>query len=111
MFGLFLQHHEVAFIHYIYNTIMNIADENNNLLQRLLVWREKHIKDKQFILILSFIVGICTALAAYVLKFLVEYIKEFLTNNFDSTGANWLYLVYPVGGYFLMISLIGKKAR
>ena len=46
---------------------MNIADENNNLLQHLLVWREKHIKDKQFILILSFIGGIVTALAAYVL--------------------------------------------
>ena len=90
---------------------MNIADENNNLLQRLLVWREKHIKDKQFILILSFIVGICTALAAYVLKFLVEYIKEFLTDNFDSTGANWLYLVYPVVGIFLTSLFIRKIVR
>ena len=90
---------------------MNIADENNNLLQRLLVWREKHIKDKQFILILSFIVGICTALAAYVLKFLVEYIKEFLNDNFDSTGANWLYLVYPVVGIFLTSLFIRKIVR
>lgn len=90
---------------------MNIADENNNLLQRLLVWREKHIKDRQFILILSFIVGICTALAAYVLKFLVEYIKEFLTDNFDSTGANWLYLVYPVIGIFLTSLFIRKIVR
>lgn len=90
---------------------MNIADENNNLLQRLLVWREKHIKDRQFILLLSFIVGICTALAAYVLKFLVEYIKEFLTENFDSTGANWLYLVYPVVGIFLTSLFIRKIVR
>ena len=35
------------------------------------------------------------------LKFLVEWIKEFLTENFDSTGVNWLYLVYPVFGIFL----------
>ena len=40
-------------------------------------------------------------LEAWFLKFLVEWIKEFLTENFDSTGVNWLYLVYPVFGIFL----------
>ena len=64
-------------------------------------WRERHINDKQFVLILSFLVGVCTALAACLLKFLVEWIKEFLTENFDSTGSNWLYLVYPVIGILL----------
>ncbi len=90
---------------------MKIADETNNFLQNLLVWREKHIKDKQFVLILSFLVGIFTALAAYVLKFLVEYIKEFLTENFDTTGANWLYLVYPVVGIFVTGLFIRKIVR
>ena len=75
--------------------------EKFSFLQSFLKWREKHITDKQFILILSFLVGIFTALAAFVLKFLVEYIKEFLTENFDTTGANWLYLVYPVAGIFI----------
>ena len=75
--------------------------EKFSFLQSFLKWREKHITDKQFILILSFLVGIFTALAAFVLKFLVEYIKEFLTENFDTTGANWLYLVYPVIGIFI----------
>ena len=90
---------------------MKIADETNNFLQNLLVWREKHIKDKQFVLILSFLVGIFTALAAYVLKFLVDYIKEFLTENFDTTGANWLYLVYPVVGIFVTGLFIRKIVR
>ena len=76
-------------------------DEKQNLFQRLLLWREKNVKDKHFILVLSFAVGILTALAATLLKFLIEYIKHFLTENFDSTGANWLYLVYPVVGIFL----------
>ena len=58
---------------------MKIVDEKFNLLQRFISWREKHITDKQFILVLSLLVGLFTALAAYVLKFLVEYIKEFLT--------------------------------
>lgn len=87
---------------------MKTTDEKNNFLQNLLLWREKHIKDKQFVLLLSFLVGIFTALAAYILKFLVEYIKEFLTENFDTTGANWLYLVYPVVGIFVTGLFIRK---
>lgn len=90
---------------------MKTTDEKNNFLQNLLLWREKHIKDKQFVLLLSFLVGIFTALAAYILKFLVEYIKEFLTENFDTTGANWLYLVYPVVGIFVTGLFIRKIVR
>ncbi len=86
-------------------------DEKLNWFQRFIHWREKHITDKQFTLILSFLVGIFTALAAYLLKFIVEYIKEFLTNSFDSTGANWLYLVYPVVGIFITSLFIRKIVR
>lgn len=80
-------------------------------LQKFAMWREHHITNKQFILMLSLFVGICTAVFAWVLKFLVEYIKEFLTENFDSTGANWLYLVYPVVGIFLTGLFIRKVVR
>lgn len=90
---------------------MKTTDEKNGFLQRLLVWREKHIKDKQFVLMLSLLVGIFTALSAYILKFLVGYIKTFLTENFDSTGANWLYLVYPVVGIFVTGLFIRKIVR
>ena len=76
-------------------------EEKKSLLQRFNEWREKKISLKQFVLILSFVVGILTALAACLLKHLIEWIKEFLTENFDITGVNWLYLVYPVIGIFL----------
>ena len=55
-------------------------DDKKNLFQQLLLWREKKIKDKHFVLVLSFMVGILTALAASLLKFLIEYIKHFLGN-------------------------------
>ena len=71
------------------------------ILKAFTQWREKNIKEKQFILILSFVVGILTALAAFVLKLLIHYIQSFLTNNFDTTEANYLYLVYPVVGIFI----------
>lgn len=75
--------------------------EKISLLQRFTMWREQYIKEKHFILVLSFMVGIFTALAALILKYLIHLIQDFLTNNFSATGANLLYLVYPVVGIFL----------
>ena len=72
-----------------------------NWLQRFLSWREKNVKEKRFILVLSFLVGVFTALAALLLKVLIHWIQEFLTDNFNATEANYLYLVYPVVGIFL----------
>lgn len=90
---------------------MELAEEKIGFLERFINWRVKHIKDRQFILILSFLVGIFTALAAYILKFLVEYIKEFLTENFNPMEADWMYLVYPVVGIFLTGLFIRKVVR
>lgn len=78
---------------------MNINQAN--LLQNFFNWRKAHIPEKRFILILSFLVGIFTAMAALILKMLIHTIQNFLTENFDTTEANYLYLVYPVVGIFL----------
>lgn len=68
---------------------------------QLLLWRENNIKEKHFILFLSLLVGIFTALAALLLKWLIHLIQNFLTNNFSSTEANYQYLIYPVVGIFI----------
>ena len=75
--------------------------DHKEWIKRLLIWRERNIKEKRFILILSFLVGIFTAFAALILKMLIHWIQNFLTENFDTTEANYLYLVYPVVGIFL----------
>ena len=89
---------------------MKVVDEKNSLLQGFLRWRERHIKDKQFVLILSFLVGICTALAACLLKFLVEYIKEFLTENFDSFYRSKLVVLGVSGGRYLPDRTVHSKS-
>lgn len=81
--------------------------EKQSLLQCCIKWRENNIKEKQFILILSFLVGIFTAMAALILKFLIHEIQNFLTENFNATEANYLYLVYPVIGIFLRVCSCG----
>ncbi|MBE6287088.1 MAG: chloride channel protein [Mediterranea massiliensis] len=76
------------------------TQDKKNLMQRFIVWREKNIKEKHFILVLSFMVGVLTALAALLLKTLIHFIQNFLTENFNVTEANYLYLLYPVVGIF-----------
>ena len=48
--------------------------EKISLIQHFIHWREDHIKEKQFILILSFLAGIFTAIAALILKNFIHWI-------------------------------------
>ena len=57
---------------------MNIGEVYN----RIHLWRKENIKERHFLLFTCFIVGILTALAAYLLKLAIHFIELFLTNNF-----------------------------
>lgn len=72
-----------------------------DLFYKFLLWREKNIKEKTFILIISFIVGICTALAAILLKNMIHGIQHFLIDNTAIDEANFWLLLYPVIGILL----------
>ena len=69
--------------------------------ERLHEWRQQHISDKMFLLILAFLVGFFAAVAAFVLHAFINQIAMLLTSSFTKSGANWLYLVYPVVGIWL----------
>lgn len=68
---------------------------------KIVLWRTAHIKDRQFMLLLALLIGVLTALAGVLLKWLIGQIEHLLTNQFSITGANWPYLVYPVVGIFI----------
>lgn len=68
---------------------------------KLILWREKRIKESNFILILSFVVGLLTAAAALILKWMIHAIQLLLTSTFSVDKANYLYLLYPAIGIFL----------
>ncbi|MBO5611135.1 MAG: chloride channel protein [Prevotella sp.] len=70
-------------------------------LNKFINWREKHISDRQFILVLSLLVGFFAAVAAFVLHWLIDKIEWILTSRFSITSFNWLYLVFPVVGIYL----------
>jgi CIC family chloride channel protein len=78
-----------------------MGKKKNKWFYAALLWREKHIRERYFILILSFVIGICTALSAVVLKETIRLIQETLTGNADITKANYFYLIYPIVGILL----------
>ena len=63
-----------------------------------LVWKNKNVKEQHFILFISFLIGLSTAIAAFILKALIDFIQHMLTVNFSLVNANYLYLIYPVIG-------------
>lgn len=65
----------------------------------------------RLVIALSLVVGLFTGLAAFVLKFLVEEIEDLLTEGFDATQMNWLYLVYPAVGILLTSLFIRHVVR
>lgn len=78
-----------------------IDTENQTLFQRILAWREEHVSERMFILILAFFVGFFSAVAAWLLHKIITQIELLLTSSFNEETANWLYLVYPVVGIYL----------
>lgn len=62
-------------------------------------------------MLISFLVGIFTACAGLLLKWLIGQIEDLLTHEFVETGANWLYLVYPVIGIWLTMLFIKYIVR
>ena len=70
-------------------------------------WLHNHLSDRKLLFLLSFFVGVFTALAAYILKWLIEEISNFLFDDFDVDNTHWLLLVFPVIG-ILITSLFIK---
>ena len=73
---------------------------NENRFYRFLLWRERHIRERNFILIISFLVGIGAATASLLLKFLIHTIQQLLWANIRE-GANYWLLLYPIIGILL----------
>jgi chloride channel protein, CIC family len=75
--------------------------ESKNWYIRMIAWREHHIKERNFILILSFLVGVIAAIAAFLLKSTIHLIQHLLTENFSRSHVNYWYLIFPVIGISL----------
>lgn len=81
--------------------IAHLEEKGSTAFLALLKWREEHVSERTFKLVLAFLVGFFAAVAAFILHGLINQIGALLTSSFNRHTANWLYLVYPVVGIYL----------
>ena len=83
-------------------TIVEKASRNSEgWYMKLLRWREDHIPEKSFVVILAIITGVASGLAAVLLKFLIGTISGLVNSVTEASQANYYYLVFPIIGIFL----------
>lgn len=83
-------------------TIVEKASRNSEgWYMKLLRWREDHIPEKSFVVILAIIIGVASGLAAVLLKFLIGTISGLVNSVTEASQANYYYLVFPIIGIFL----------
>ena len=74
--------------------------------RRLLLLKVKHMGQRQFILILSAIIGLLVGLAAVVIKNLVHLIQLMLTEGLVQQFHHYLYFIFPMIGILLAVLFI-----
>ena len=73
----------------------------HEMFMRFLLWREKHVNDRTFILFVAFLVGIFGGLAAIVLKVAIHFISTALTSRVNISVGNYVYIILPAIGVVL----------
>ncbi|MEP1489940.1 MAG: chloride channel protein [Algibacter sp.] len=73
-----------------------------SLLRKFLIWKYKHISERQFIYMLSILVGFLAGMGTVMLKNLVHYIRLLFELDFFNDYKNSLYFIFPIIGLFLV---------
>ena len=76
------------------------------IYRRLLILRFKHLGQRQFILILSAVIGLLVGLGAVVIKNLVHLIQVSLTEGLVKEVHHYMYFIFPMIGILLVIVFI-----
>lgn len=69
-------------------------------------WRRKYLTERQFVMLLSIIVGLASGIVAVIMKNSVVLIEELLTSEFSIHYENILFFIYPGIGLLLTVLLV-----
>lgn len=73
---------------------------------RLATWKNRHIKNSQFVFILSVIIGLLSGIAAVILKNTVHYTFYLISRGFQFEHGSILYLAFPLAGIVLTVIFV-----
>lgn len=79
--------------------------------QAITEWLKGDHSERQIVLMISLMVGVCTGLTAFVLKWLIEEVKTLLTSELAVENMNLLYLVFPAVGILLSLLFVNYIVR
>ena len=75
---------------------------SKSLLRKFLIWKYKHISERNFIYALSILVGFLAGIGTVTLKNLTHYIRLLFELSFFNNYQNSLYFIFPIIGLFLV---------
>ena len=73
-----------------------------NIFKKILIWRYKHISERQFVYVLSILVGFLAGLGTLVLKNLTFFFQDVLEGNLIRDYHYSLYFIFPIIGLVLV---------
>ncbi len=88
-----------------------MSPKKKTLLHRFLIWRYRHISNKNFVLILSILVGFLAGIVSVLLKNITHVIQVFLKSDIISWQTSF-YFILPVIGLlavYICTKFIFKK--
>lgn len=90
-----------------------MPQSKKSVLTRFLIWRAKNISHREFVYILSIVVGFASGLGAVILKNFTHYIRLLLEGKLIQNYSDAFYFVYPLIGlgltYLMMTYVIRNK--
>jgi len=85
-----------------------MSPKKRNIFTRILIWRYKHISERQFVLVLSILVGFLAGLGTVILKYITLLIQSILEDGIIKNVHYLLYFIFPIIGVWL-VYLIKKN--
>lgn len=80
--------------------------QKQTVLKQILIWRAKHISHRQFVYILSIVIGFTSGVGAVVLKNLTHFIQHLLEGKLIKYYHHAFYFLFPIIGLSLVYLII-----
>lgn len=85
--------------------------QSGSIFERFLQWQAQHLSQKNLVLILSFVVGCCTAFSAYLLHSFIHFLQHFVTAYLVHGEHTFWRLICPMIGIALAASFVRFVVR
>ncbi len=82
--------------------IFVLMSKAKNIFKKILIWRYKHISERQFIYVLSILVGFLAGIGTLILKNLTSFFQTILEGKFIKDIHHSLYFIFPIIGLVLV---------